>query len=81
MVRVYKEKTNRQSLSTEAMNDVVDAVISGRCGSLKASNEFDVPQTTLERYINKEREIPSIWLIKLLGNFKPYLPKSRNLSL
>jgi hypothetical protein len=36
------------------MNSVVDAVISGRCGCLKVSNEFDVPQTTLERYVKKK---------------------------
>lgn len=81
MVRVYKRKTNRQSWSTEAMNNAVVAVISGRCGCLNASNEFDVPQTTLERYVKKKRKILSIRLIKLQGNFKPFLPKNRNLSL
>ena len=70
MVRVYKKKTNRQSWSTEAMNNAVDAVISGRCGCLKASNQFDVPQTTLERYVKKKKENPEYQIDKTAGKFQ-----------
>ena len=43
------------------MDNAIGVVIFGRCGYLKASNEFDVPQTTLERYVEKKkRQILSI---------------------
>lgn len=70
MVRNYKKKTNRQSWSTEAMNSAIEAVIFGQSGYLKASNQFDVPQSTLERYVKKRRENPDYNTDKTAGKFK-----------
>lgn len=39
----------RKQWSEETMQTAVNAVISGQMGYLKASKEFKVPQTTLER--------------------------------
>lgn len=81
MVRDYKKKTNRQSWSTEAMNNAVEAVISGQCGCLKASNQFDVPQSTLERYVKKRKENPDYKIDKTAGKFKNVFTEEQELEL
>ncbi|KAJ3658355.1 hypothetical protein Zmor_010098 [Zophobas morio] len=40
------------------MNQAVDAVISGQMGYMMASNRFNVPSSTLERYVQKRRKNP-----------------------
>lgn len=70
MVRVYERKTNRQSWSIESMSNAVEAVISGQLGYLKASVQFNVPQTTLERYVKKKRENPEHCINKTAGKFQ-----------
>lgn len=81
MVRDYKKKTNRQSWSTEAMNNAVEAVISGQSGCLKASNQFDVPQSTLERYVKKRKENPDYKIDKTAGKFKNVFTEEQELEL
>ena len=67
MVRNYKNKTNRQAWSTKAMNDAIEAVISGQCGCKKASNLFHVLKSTLERYVKKEGKTLTAKSIQCLG--------------
>ncbi|KAI4466404.1 homeobox-like domain superfamily [Holotrichia oblita] len=81
MVRDYKKRTNRQSWSTEAMNSAVEAVISGQSGCLKASNQFDVPQSTLERYVKKIRENSDYNIDKRAGKFKNVFTEEQELEL
>lgn len=52
----YVRKTDRQSWSEEEMANAVKAVVNGEMGYRKASNAFNVPQTTLERKVKKARE-------------------------
>lgn len=80
MVRDYKRKTDRQSWSYESMNNAVDAVISGQFGYKKSSQQFNVPQSTLERYVKKRKKTLTIKLINQQENFKKYLVMSRNKS-
>lgn len=54
MVRNYTRKTNRQEWTTDSMNNAIQAVVSGQMGYLRASKQFSVPQTTLERYVKKK---------------------------
>jgi hypothetical protein len=58
MVRDYKRKSDRQQWSEQSMKEAVLSVINGEMGCKKAANKFAVPQTTLERYVKKERENP-----------------------
>jgi transposase-like protein len=52
-ITLYFKKTNRQSWSTEQMEQALQAVVSCQLGYAKASRQFNVPQTTLERYVKK----------------------------
>ncbi|KAF2895291.1 hypothetical protein ILUMI_10887 [Ignelater luminosus] len=58
MVRKYKRKTESQSCSLENMEQVVRAVISGSIEYKWGSNQFQVLQTTLERYVIKKPADP-----------------------
>ncbi|XP_072384019.1 uncharacterized protein [Diabrotica undecimpunctata] len=53
----YKRTTNRQSWNEESMQFAVQGVLDGQMGYRKASANFHVPQTTLERRIKKAREL------------------------
>ncbi|KAH1009008.1 hypothetical protein HUJ04_001436 [Dendroctonus ponderosae] len=53
-VRKYVRKTARQQWSTESIELAIDAVISYK----KASDQFEVSQSTLERYVKKRRNDP-----------------------
>ncbi len=69
MVRTYKRKTTRQAWSMESMEGAVNAVLEGAMGSLKASRQFNVPQTTIERYVAKKRADLNYVCEKKLGVF------------
>lgn len=58
MVRDYQRKTTRQSWSEESMHQAVSAVLNKEMGYRKAAAAFDVPQTTLERKVLKQRQNP-----------------------
>jgi transposase-like protein len=70
MVYNYIKKTNRQSWSTEQMEQAVQAVVSCQLGYAKASRQFNVPQTTLERYVKKRKENPEGLILKTMGSKK-----------
>lgn len=69
MVRNYKRKTNRHAWSEESMHMAMEAVLNNSMGYYKASNQFNVPQTTLERHVAKKRKNPEYNLKKTLGPF------------
>lgn len=70
MVRNYKKKCEQQKWSSESMQAAVNAVINGEMGYFKAATQYAVPQTTLERYVKKQRDNPQVQLSKRLGKFK-----------
>ena len=49
MGRKYVRKTSRQSWTSEAMQKAVEAIRAGEMGTLRASKQFNVPRTTLQR--------------------------------
>ena len=49
MPRNYVRKTNRGKWDEESMGKAIAAMMEGKMGAPKASQEFNVPQTTLER--------------------------------
>lgn len=53
MVRNYVRKTERQTWSTESMNNAISVVLKKEMGFKKAAQQFAVPKTTLERYVKK----------------------------
>ena len=56
MARNYKNKTNRQAWSTKAMNDAVEAVISGNVGVRKLRTYFMFPSLLWKDMLeNKEK--------------------------
>lgn len=55
MVRTYKKKTYRSECSADSMEQAIEAVITGEMGYFKASKQFNVPQSTLERHVKKKR--------------------------
>lgn len=71
MVFTYKRQTSRQSWPLESMNEAVKAVIRGEMGYHRASVQFNVPQTTLERYVGKQKNNPETPILKTLGSKKP----------
>lgn len=56
MVRKYKNKTTRGEWSKEAMKKAVEDVLAKKSGYRKAAATYGVPQTTLERYVNKVKQ-------------------------
>lgn len=56
----YKRKTNRQSWDHDAMQTAIETVVSGAMGTFKAAKQFGVPQTTLERRLQKVRDGKSV---------------------
>lgn len=82
MVRNYVRKTNRQNWSTESMNEAVLSVVSGRIGFKKAAQQFGVPQTTLERYVQKKKKNEKDFKIdKTEGKFKSVFSTEQELEL
>lgn len=69
MVRGYEKKTQRQEWSLVSMQEAVSAVINGSMGYKKAATQFQVPQTTLERYVKKKRTNADYVITKSMGNF------------
>ncbi|KAK2719129.1 hypothetical protein QYM36_004830 [Artemia franciscana] len=59
------------------MNNAVDSVISGRCSCLKASDEFEVPQTTLER----KKKNPEYLIDETAGKFQAVFVQEQELEL
>ncbi|CAG9561001.1 unnamed protein product [Danaus chrysippus] len=56
MVRTRKKRRLRLSWSMEDMKQAIDAVLSKAVGCRKSSRLYNIPQTTLERYIVKIRK-------------------------
>jgi hypothetical protein len=52
------------------MEAAVSAMISSKMGYKKAAKKFAAPQTTLERYVKKERGNPGGSISKKMGLFK-----------
>lgn len=77
MVYKYKRSTNRQGWSNLSMEEAVNAVVRGEMGYHRASSQFNVPQTTLERYVKKRRSNPNEEnLSTTLGRYKTvFLPR------
>ncbi|CAH2003007.1 unnamed protein product [Acanthoscelides obtectus] len=69
MVRNYIRKTDRQRWSSETMERAVAAVVRGVMGCKKASVQFQLPQTTLERYVKKRRTGPNSVIDKTAGKY------------
>ncbi|CAH2015151.1 unnamed protein product [Acanthoscelides obtectus] len=67
MVHNYIRKTDRQRWSSETMERAVAAVVSGVMVCKKASIQFQLPQTTLERYVKKRRTAPNSVIDKTAG--------------
>ncbi|XP_071056456.1 uncharacterized protein [Onthophagus taurus] len=63
------------------MNNAVEAVITGQSGYLKASNQFHVPQSTLERYVKKRKENPDYKIDKMAGKFKNIFTAEQELEI
>uniref|UniRef100_A0A1B6L3T1 HTH CENPB-type domain-containing protein n=1 Tax=Graphocephala atropunctata TaxID=36148 RepID=A0A1B6L3T1_9HEMI len=70
MVRNYTRKTDRQKWDKNAMSEAIEAVISGEMGFLKAARQFNVPKSSLERYVNKKKKNPEYKVDKTDGKFK-----------
>lgn len=51
------------------MQEAVNAVVNGTMGYKKASIQYNVPQTTLERHVKKKRENPDYAVCKTMGRF------------
>jgi hypothetical protein len=68
MVRNYCKKTNRQEWSIDSMNTAIQAVLNKEMGYYKASKQFNVPQTTLERHVRKKVEDPNYEINKKGGS-------------
>ncbi|KAJ8966145.1 hypothetical protein NQ317_011510 [Molorchus minor] len=81
MVRNYVKKTDRQQWSNEAMDQAIDAVISGAMGYKKASIQFQLPQTTLERYVKKRKDDPNYVIDKTSGKYQCVFTKEQELEL
>jgi hypothetical protein len=81
MVRNYVRKTNRQEWSVDAMEKAVQTVISGEMGFLRASNQFNVPKSTLERYVNKRKKTDDHIVDKTAGKFKNVFSTEQELEL
>ncbi|KAJ8975688.1 hypothetical protein NQ317_001790 [Molorchus minor] len=67
MVRNYVKKTDRQQWSNEAMDQAIDA--------------FQLPQTTLERYVKKRKDDPNYVIDKTSGKYQCVFTKEQELEL
>lgn len=70
MVRVYVRKTVRQKWDVNAMEMAVEAMLSSEMGFLKASVQFNVPKSTLERYVKKAKNNLDYKVDKSDGKYK-----------
>lgn len=81
MVRIYKRITDRQKWDVQSMESAVESVISGEMGYLKASQQFDVPKTTLERYVTKKKNNCSYEIDKTEGKYKKVFTQEQETEL
>lgn len=70
MVRTYVRTTERQKWDENAMNMAVEAVLSSQMGLLKAATQYNVPRSSLERYVKKSKDNPDYKIDKSDGKFK-----------
>jgi transposase-like protein len=56
MVRNYVRKTNWQAWSAQSMEEAVASVLRGDMGLKKASHQFNVPKTILQRAVKKQQD-------------------------
>lgn len=81
MVRKYARKTNRQEWSMENMQQAVAAVSRKEMGLRKASVQFHVPKTTLQRAVQKKLKDDSFNIDKTEGKFKCVFTTEHELEL
>ncbi|KAJ8956440.1 hypothetical protein NQ318_010753, partial [Aromia moschata] len=63
------------------MEQAVDAVINGIMSCRKASIQFQLPQTTLERYVKKRKDGPNFVVDKTTGKYHCVFTKDQELEL
>lgn len=73
MPNQYKRKSTRQSWSEESMSAALEALQNGSCGYLKASKQFNVPKSTLERRFKAKNKYAT-GSLKILGGRKTTFP-------
>lgn len=81
MVRNYVRKTDRQKWDVNSMQMAVEAVIRTEIGFLKASRQFNVPKSTLERYVNKTKNNPNYKIDRSEGKFKNVFTAEQEIEL
>lgn len=82
MFRTYIRKTERQNWSSESMHQAVLAVFNGKIGYKRSAQLFNVPQTTLERYVAKKRlEGEHFRIDKSAGKFGCVFTREQELEL
>ncbi|KAG8234750.1 hypothetical protein J437_LFUL009989 [Ladona fulva] len=70
MVRTYNRKTDRQKWDINAMELAVEAVSSSKMGFLKAFKQFNIPKSSIERYVKKAKNNPDYKVDKSDGKYK-----------
>lgn len=79
MVRNYIRKTDRQQWDVDSMELAMQAVISHEMGFLKASQQFNVPKSSLERYVKKKKKYANYKIDKSEGKFnKVFTPEQED---
>ena len=81
MVRNYKRKTNRQEWSAQNMEQAVAAVVKKEMGLRKASAQFNVPKTTLQRAVQNKLKDDSYQIDKSRGKYKALFSKEQEAEL
>jgi hypothetical protein len=56
MVRTYKRKTSSTTTPASTMQEAAQAVVTGEKTLREAAKDFDIPKTTLGRYVRKMRQ-------------------------
>ncbi|KAG8236615.1 hypothetical protein J437_LFUL012807 [Ladona fulva] len=70
MVRTYVRKNDRQKWDINAMELAVEAVLLSKMGFLKASKQFNVPRSSIERYLKRPKKKPDYKVDKSDGKYK-----------
>ena len=84
MPRNYQRKIDRQSWSTETMMGAIKEVLEGNMGYKRASQAFNVPQSTLEDKVKKARQgslSPELAAQKRLGRYKTVFTEAQETEL
>lgn len=81
MVRNYIRKTNRQEWSVENMQQAIASVLRQEMGLRKASVQFNVPKTTLQRAVQKKKRDETYTIDKSRGKFQCVFSPEQELEL